>query len=345
MDTHQIEFRMSRITKCLIVTGVTLLGASPVQGQDKYPDRPVRLIVPFPPGGQTDNVSRHLGTRITPILGQQLIIENRGGAAGTIGAGEVARAKPDGYTILIATTSTHAINPTAMPNVPYDVVKDFAPITVLGTGPIALSVHPLVPAKTLQQLVNDARARPGYYSYASSGVASINNLAGELFKMRAGNLNILHVPYKGAGPSMTDLIGGQIEIVCSTLSAALPHHRQGRVRTLAVMKEGRSIGAPDIPTTAEGGVPGVIAYTYNILLAPAGTPQAIIDHLNGAVKKVMAEAAFVDTLVKLGVDPVTDSNLDEAGEMIRTELAKWTPIIQALGLGADRPTRSASPSK
>jgi len=263
-------------------------------------------------GGQTDNVARHLGSRILPVLGQQLIIDNRGGAAGTIGAGEVARAKPDGYTILIATTSTHAINPSAMANVPYDVVKDFAPITVLGTGPIALSVHPLVPAKTLQQLVADAKARPGYYSYASSGVASINNLAGELFKMRAGNLNILHVPYKGAGPAMTDLIGGQIEITCSTLSAALPHHRQGRVRTLAVMKDERSIGAPDIPTAAEGGVPGVVAYTYNILLAPAGTPQAIVDHLNGAVRKVMADRVFVDTLVKLGVDPITDSSPDKA---------------------------------
>jgi tripartite-type tricarboxylate transporter receptor subunit TctC len=345
MNLHQVEFRIGRITASITVAAAALLSAHAVQAQDNYPDRAIRLIVPFPPGGQTDNVGRHLGGRILPILGQQLIIDNRGGAAGTIGAGEVARAKPDGYTLLLATTSTHAINPSAMANVPYDVVKDFAPITVVGTGPIVLSVHPLVPAKTLQQLVADAKARPGYYSYASSGVASINNLAGELFKMRGGNLNILHVPYKGAGPSMTDLIGGQIEIVCSTLSAALPHHRQGRVRTLAVMKDERSIGAPDIPTTAESGVPGVVAYTYNIIVAPAGTPQAIVDHLNGAVKKVMADRAFVDTLVKIGVDPITDSSPDKAAAMIRTELAKWTPIIQALGLGADTATRSASPRR
>ena len=345
MNRHQVKFRIGRIAASLIVTGLASLGASAVEAQDKYPDHSIRLIVPFPPGGQTDNVSRQLGARIAPILGQQLIIDNRGGAAGTIGAGEVARAKPDGYTILIATTSTHAINPSAMPNVPYDVVKDFTPITVLGTGPIAISVHPIVPAITLQQLVAAAKARPGYYSYASSGVASINNLAGELFKMRAGNLNILHVPYKGAGPAMTDLIGGQIEITCSTLSAALPHHRNGRVRTLAVMKDQRSGSAPDIPTAIESGVPDAVAYTYNILMAPAGTPQGIIDHLSGAVTKVMSDRAFVDALVKIGVDPITESNPDKAAAMIRTELAKWGPIIQALGLGADAPTRSASPRR
>jgi tripartite-type tricarboxylate transporter receptor subunit TctC len=229
-----------------------------------------------------------------------------------------------------------------MPNVPYDAVRDFTPITVIGTGPIALSVHPLVPAHNVQQLVADAKAHPGFYSYGSSGVASINNLAGELFKMRAGNLRILHVPYKGAGPSMQDLIGGQIEIVCSTLSAALPHHRQGRVRTLAIMKEERSIGAPDIPTMTEAGVRGVIAYTYNILLAPAGTPRSLVDQLNGVITQVMADRAFSDTLVKLGVDPIADSSPDKAATMLRAELARWSPIIQALGLGHDSPTTSAS---
>jgi tripartite-type tricarboxylate transporter receptor subunit TctC len=326
----------------MTVAAAAVLASQRVQAQESYPDHPIRLIVPFPPGGQTDNVARQLGAKLGPIFDQQIIIDNRSGAAGTIGSGEAARAKPDGYTLLIATSSTHAINPTAMPNVPYDAVKDFAPITVVGTGPIAISVHPLVPARTLKELVASAKAHPGYYSYGSSGVASINNLAGELFKMRAGNLNILHVPYKGAGPSMQDLIGGQIEIVCSTLSAALPHHRQGRVRTLAVLKDERSLGAPDIPTTAEGGVPGVVAYTYNILLAPAATPRAIVDQLSGAVAKVMSDRVFFDTLVKLGVDPIADSGPDKAAAMIRTELAKWNPIIQALGLGHDTPTASAS---
>jgi tripartite-type tricarboxylate transporter receptor subunit TctC len=164
-------------------------------------------------------------------------------------------------------------------------------------------------------------------------VGSINNLAGELFKARAGKLKILHVPYKGAGPAMTDLISGQIPMACTTLNAALPHFRNGRIRTLAVLKEQRSEGAPDIPTTAEAGVPGVVAYTYNILLAPAGTPGGVVDFINGAVGKVMADRSFVDTLIKVGVDPVAGSNPEKAAEMLKTELGKWAPLIKSLGLG------------
>ncbi|HEX2826978.1 MAG TPA: tripartite tricarboxylate transporter substrate-binding protein [Burkholderiales bacterium] len=204
---HQVKRSTGRIASILALAAGVLPAGAFAQTQETWPDRAVRLIVPFPPGGQTDNVSRHLAARIAPVLGQQLVVDNRGGAAGTIGSAEVARAKPDGYTLLIATSSTHAINPSAMPNVPYDAVKDFAPIAVLGTGPISLSVHPIVPARTLQQLIVAAKAKPGYYSYGSSGVGSINHLAGELFKTHAGRLKILHVPYKGAGPSMHDLIG------------------------------------------------------------------------------------------------------------------------------------------
>ena len=330
---HQVKSRIGRIAASLAVTGAVLLCANAVQAQGKYPERAVRLIVPFPPGGQTDNVSRLLTVKISPILGQQLVIDNRGGAAGTLGSGEAARAKSDGYTLLMATTSTHALSPIAMANVPYDPVKDFAPITVIGTGPIAVSVHPSVPAKTLRQLVNDAKAHPGEYSYGSSGVASINNLAGELLKLRAGNLQILHVPYKGAGPALAELVGGQIPMACTTLSGALPHHRSGRVRTLAIMKEERSKGAPDIPTTGEGGVPGAIAYTYNILLAPAGTPRSIVDYLSGAMHKAMTDSSLIGALVKLGVEPVTDSNPDKAAAMLKTEFDKWAPLIKSLGLG------------
>jgi len=328
---QQVRFRTGRIAASLI--GAALIAASAAQAQEKYPDHAVRLIVPFPPGGQTDTVARMVGKAVTPLLGEQVIVDNRSGAAGSIGSGECARAKPDGYTLLIGTTSTHAINPTAMKNVAYDPVKDFVPITVLGTGPIAISIHPSVPARTLKQLVADVKQHPGQYYYGSSGVASINNLAGELLKERAGKLQIIHVPYKGAGAALTDLIGGQIPIAFTTLSAALPHFRQGRVRTLAVLKEERSLGAPDIPTTAEAGVPGVVAYTFNILLAPAGTPRGVVNALDGVTKKVMRERAFVDSLVRVGVDPATDSGPDKATAMIRAELDKWTPLIQSLGLG------------
>jgi tripartite-type tricarboxylate transporter receptor subunit TctC len=189
-----------------------------------------------------------------------------------------------------------------------------------------------VPARTLKQLVADAKSNPGKYSYASSGVASINNLAGELLKIRAGKLEILHVPYKGAGPALAELIAGQIPMTCSSLSGALPHHRSGRLRTLAVMKDERSTSAPDIPTAVESGVPGAVAYTFNILLAPAGTPRSAIDFLDGALKKVMSDRAFLDTLVKLGVDPITESDPEKAAAMMTTEIEKWRPIIETLGL-------------
>lgn len=341
---HQVKSRTCPIAASIAIGATALLSAQAAYAQS-FPTQSVRLVVPFPPGGQTDNVARVLGAKIPSALGQQVIIDNRSGASGTIGSAEVARAKPDGHTILIATSSTHAINPVAMPNVAYDAVKDFAPITVLGTGPIAVSVHPIVPVKTIKQLIAAAKAKPGYYSYASSGVASINNLAGELFKDKAGKLNILHVPFRGAGPSLIALVGGQLEMSCTTLSAALPHHRGGRVRTLAIMKEERSISAPDIPTVIESGVPGVVAYTFNILLAPAATPRPVVDHLQGAVAKVMADRSFVDALVKLGVDPVTKSDPDHAAAMIKTELAKWKPLIMALGLGSDAPTRAAAKGK
>jgi tripartite-type tricarboxylate transporter receptor subunit TctC len=329
---HHVKLSIGHVAVSLIVAGVAQWGASAALAEEKYPDRPIRLIVPFSPGGQTDNVSRRIGDAISPILGQQIVIDNRAGAAGTIGSTEAARAKPDGYTILMATTSTHAINPTMMSRIQYDAIEDFAPVIVIATGPMTISVHPSVPVRTLLQLVADVKSRPDQYSYGGAGVGSVNHLAGELFKARAGNLKILYVPYKGAGPAVVDLIGGQIPMASTSLSSVLPHHRSGRLRTLAVMKEGRSVGAPEIPTAIEGGVPGAVAYTFNIIFAPAGTPRDAIDTLANALQKVMAKQAFLDTLVKIGVDPVTDSSPEQAAAMLRTELAKWRPLIVSLGL-------------
>ncbi|HSC96475.1 MAG TPA: tripartite tricarboxylate transporter substrate binding protein [Burkholderiales bacterium] len=329
---HSVKLSIGSVAASLIVAGVAQWGASAALAEEKYPDRPIRLIVPFSPGGQTDNVSRRIGDAVSPILGQQIVIDNRAGAAGTIGSAEAARAKPDGYTILMATTSTHAINPTMMSRIQYDAIDDFAPVIVIATGPMTISVHPSVPVRTLMQLVSDIKARPGFYSYGGAGVGSVNHLAGELFKAKAGNLQIVYVPYKGAGPAVIDLMGGQIPMASTSLSSVLPHHRSGRVRTLAVMKEGRSVGAPDIPTAVEGGLPGAVAYTFNIIFAPAGTPRVAIDTLANALRKVMANHAFLDTLVKIGVDPVTDSSPEKAATMLRAELAKWRPLILSLGL-------------
>jgi tripartite-type tricarboxylate transporter receptor subunit TctC len=329
---HNVKLSIGYAAVSLAIAGIAQLGAGAAQAEDQYPERPIRLIVPFPPGGQTDNVSRRIGDAISPILGQQIIVENRAGAAGTIGSTEAANSKPDGYTILMGTTSTHAINPTLMTRIQYDAVRDFAPVIVIGTGPMTVNVHPSVPARSIMQLIQHIKSRPDDYSYGTAGVGSVNHLAGELFKAKAGNLEILHVPYKGAGPVVIDLIAGQIPVSTTSLSSVLPHHRSGRVRTLAVMKEGRSISAPDIPTAVEGGVPGAVAYTFNIVFAPAGTPRVAIDTLKIALQKVMANPAFLDTLVKIGVDPVTGSDPDQAAAMLRTELAKWRPLILTLGL-------------
>lgn len=329
---HNVKLSIGHVAASLVVAGLAQLGASAAQAQDRYPDHPIRLIVPFSPGGQTDNVSRLIGDAISPLLGEQVIVENRSGAAGTIGSAEAARAKPDGYTVLMGTTSTHAINPTMMSGIKYDAVKDFTPIIVVATGPMTINVHPSVPARSLMQLVADIKSHPGEYSYGTAGVGSVNHLAGELFKAKAGNLAIVHVPYKGAGPAVIDLVGGQIPMTSTSLSSVLPHHRAGRVRTLAVMKEGRSVSAPDIPTAEEGGIPGAVAYTFNIIFAPAETPRAAVDKLKNAVQKVMANHAFVDSLVRVGVDPVTDSDPDKAAAMLRAEIAKWRPFILSLGL-------------
>jgi tripartite-type tricarboxylate transporter receptor subunit TctC len=298
---------------------------------DDYPTHPIRLIVPFPPGGQTDNVSRQLGNALTRLLHQQVVVDNRSGAAGTIGSTEAARADPDGYTLVMGTSSSHAINPSFKPNIPYDVLRDFAPVSAVGTGPMTINVHPSVPAHTLQQLIADAKAHPGKYSYGTSGVGSINHLGGEIFKAAAGHLEILHVPYKGAGPAVSDLVGGQIPMTCSSLSSVLPHHRAGRLRTLAVLEEERSQSAPDIPTATEAGV-DAIAYTFNMILAPARTPPAVIQRLSDTIGTIMADPAFQATLVKIGVDPITGSNPQKAAAMLRTEIARYKPVLHALAL-------------
>ena len=316
----------------LLCTTLLAWGLSPLplHAQAKYPERSIRLVIPFAPGGNTDIVGRRFGAKITPLLGQQVVIDNKGGAGGTIGTAEVAHAKPDGYTLLIGTSSTHAINPSAMDNPPYDPVKDFAPVAVLGIIPMAIAVHPSV-AKSLQELIRRVRTTPGKYSYGSSGTGGINHLAGELFKKQAGGLDIVHVPYRSSGQSIQDVVAGQIPVVSTTFSAAVAHHRSGKLRILAVFSEKRSNVEPGVPTAIELGVPGMLAYTFNILFAPAGTPRPIIDRLHQVTMKVMSDEAFQKDLESLTIEPVTDSNPEKTTQFIKDELAKWAPIIKATG--------------
>jgi len=323
--------RRAHCASLLTLTTLALLAhpTQHAQAQEKYPERPVRLVIPFAPGGQTDIMARRLSVKASPLLGQQVVPDNRSGAGGTIGSTEVARAKPDGYTMLMATSSTHAINPTAMEKIPYDALKDFAPVAVLGTIPMAVVVHPSIPAKNLRELVALAKARPGQFSYGSTGVGGINHLGGELLKLQAGKLDIIHVPYKSSGLALQDLMGGHMPITISTVSSAMQAHRDKRVRILAVASETRSQAAPDIPTAIEAGVPGMIAYTYNALLFPAGAPSGVIDRWTKTTATIMGDEVFVKELIGLGVEPIKDSNPQHTAEFLKRELARWVPVIKA----------------
>ena len=299
----------------------------------KYPERPVRLVVPFAPGGANDVVGRRYAQEMTRVLGQTMIVDNKAGASGVIGSAEVARAKPDGHTLLVASTTTHVINPIAMTNLSYDAVKDFSPIAVITVSPTAVAIHPSLPAHHLKQLVTFAKANPGKLSYGSAGAGSITNLTGELFKKLGGNLNIVHVPYKGAGPGLQDLVAGHIPMITPIVSAPpLAYHKEGRIRMLAVCADKRLPTANDIPTAIEAGMPGMVVYAFNAILATAGTPKPIIDQLHQATLKALADAEMQDFMRKAGAEPVTDSNPEKTVRFLRNEITRWTPIINEAGL-------------
>ncbi len=292
--------------------------------------RPVTLVVPFAAGGSTDVVSRIVAKRVAERTGLSIIVENVGGAGGMVGAGRVARANPDGTTILMATVATHAINPLMAKERPYDPVADFTPVSLLATVPNVLLVNPKVPAKTVQELIALLKAEPGKYSYASSGVGSPLHLSGELFKMLTG-VKMEHVPYRGGGPAMTDLIGGQVPIMFDVLAGAAGFVRNGSVRALAITTKERSASFPDLPTVAESGVPGYETYTWNAIFGPAKLPQPITDYLTKEFQAVMAEPAIRDRLSDLSAVPVGSDPAALAAQ-VKAELAKWAPVVQAAGL-------------
>jgi tripartite-type tricarboxylate transporter receptor subunit TctC len=307
---------------------------APAQG--KYPDRPIRLVVPFPPGGETDLIGRLWAVKVTPHLGGTIVVENKAGASGSIGSAEVARARPDGYTLLSGQTTTHVMTPIAMSKPPYDALRDFAPIGIVSTTPTAVLVHPGLPARNLRELAALAKASPGKYSFGSAGSGTITNLTGELFKIEGGGLDIQHVPYKGGAPAAQDLIAGHIPMATLILnSTLLGHHRGGRLRILAICSDARVTSAPDIPTAAEAGMPGMRVQVFNAIFAPAGTPRAVIDALHQATVKAKSEDSFRQELERAGAELVADSGPEKAAEFIRSEIARWTPIIQASGFKLD----------
>lgn len=322
-----------RIILMSMIAATLALIATPVAAQtpEKYPDRAVRLVAPFAPGASTDAAARRLAAALTPLLGQQVVVDNRTGGAGSIGSTEVARARPDGHTLIFATVSTHILNQLLMKNVPYSSLKDFSYVALLGTNTTSLAVHPTV-TTSLPDLIRRVKAMPSKYSYGSSGHGSILHLAGELFKLQAGKLDIVHVPYRGSGNSVMDVIAGQLPIGIMALGTSIPHHRAGKLKVLAAFSEKRSGVALDIPTGIELGVPNLISYSCVLLAAPAGTPKPIIDMLHQATMRVVNDEVFQKDLLALGFDPVIDSTPQKTTQFIRDELAKWAPIAKATGI-------------
>jgi tripartite-type tricarboxylate transporter receptor subunit TctC len=315
----------------LVAAGLSLLAAMPAAAA--YPEQPIRLVVPFPPGGGADNLARTMMPRVEALLGQPIVIENRPGAGGNVGAEHVARAAPDGYTLLYGTNGTHAINAALYRQLRFDPQKDFVPVARLNAIPTLLIVGPQFEVASVADLIRLAKAQPGKINFASAGNGTTSHLAGEMFRTQAG-IDIVHVPYRGGAAAATDLIGGQVQMMIEVAANALPLVRGGRVRALAVASAQRFPGAPEIPTVAESGLPGFDASAWDGIFAPAGTPRAVIERLNAAIREALAEPALVESLRRLGVQPVPGTPEDFARHVAASSEA-WSAAVRASGAKVD----------
>ena len=295
----------------------------------QYPQKPVRIVVGVPPGGATDIVARLVGQKMGEQMGQAVVIDNRGGAGGNIGAELVAKAAPDGYTLFLATIGTMTINPWLYKNMPFDTLRDFAAISQLTSMPQVLVVHPSVPAKSVKDLIAYAKSNPGKLNFASGGSGTAIHLAGELFKTMAG-VDMVHVAYKGAAPAMTDLLSGQVSLMFDQILSAFPHVKSGKLRALAVTPEKRSPAAPELPTVAEVALPGYAVTTWHGLLAPAGTPRPVVQRLNAEAVKALQAPDLRERFASQGVDPVS-STPEQFAAFMKAELEKWRKVVAASG--------------
>lgn len=321
---------MKQLRVVLVVCGV-LCWASALHAAD-YPVRSIRYIVPQGAGGSSDTLARAVTQRLADSLGQQVVVDNRPGATGNIGAEIAARAVPDGYTLLQVATS-HATNPALGVKMPFDPVRDFAPVTLLSQSPNLWIVHPSLPVKNIRELIVLARSRPGEINFSSSGTGSSQHLAGELLKSSA-HIDIVHIPYKGSPPALIDLIGGRVMLMCSTIAPAMPLVRSGKVRALAVTSLQRSQAAPEVPTVAESGLPGYEATAWQGVLAPAGTPREIVGKLNVEFVRIVQQPEVRKQLADQGYDPA-GTTPEQFADYVKTEIAKWSKVIKAAGLKAE----------
>lgn len=316
-----------------VLAAILIALAAPAALGQAWPTKPIRLMVPFPPGGSTDIVARIVAQKMGERLGQQMVIENRGGAGGTIGTALVAKAAPDGYSLTVATTSTHVVAPSVYARLEYDPVKDFSPVGLMAVTSYLLVIHPSVPAKTLQEFIAVAKAQPGKLNYASAGVGSTTHLSMEMLKSVSGTF-MLHIPYNGNGPAGAATVGGQVEALFGSLPALLGHAKGGRVRPIAVGTLKRSPSLPEVPTVAESGYPGFDASLWLALMGPAGMPQAVIDRLNRDLVAVVAAAETRAALDKAGAEPLTGTPAELAA-MVRDGVPKYAKIVKTAGVKAE----------
>lgn len=314
---------------CAILGALLLSAALPATAQN-YPTRAVRIVAPFPPGGGLDLVARALGQRLSAALGQPVIIDNRAGADGMIGTEQVARATPDGYTLLISSTGPMVINPALNLKMPYDTLRDFAPVTLVVVQPMCLVVHPSLPVRSVRDLVMLTKARPGQLNYGSGGIGNGAHLAVELFKTATG-ADIVHVPYKGAAPAVVDLLAGQVQLMLNSIPVLLPHIRAGKLRPLAVGAENRMTILPDVPTMREAGVAKFDANSWYGFFAPAGTPRDVVARLNAESARILRGQEMREFLLPQGAEPIGNTS-EEFAAHIRSELAKWVQAVKAAGV-------------
>jgi tripartite-type tricarboxylate transporter receptor subunit TctC len=317
----------------MVAAAVFLGFAAAVSAQD-YPSKPLRMVVGFPPGGGTDVVARILAPRMSELLGQPVVIENRPGATGTVAAGQVAKSPPDGYTVMMGHVSVNAIAPSLFSSLPYDVLKDFAPIAIAASVPHLVTVHPSMPASSLKELIAQLKSQPGKLTFPSAGNGSMPHLAGEIFKSLAG-VQVVHVPYKGSGQSMQDLLGGQHLVAFDTMPAASPHVRSGKLRALAVSSATRVPSFPEVPTAEEAGLAGYVVSTWYGLFAPAGTPGTIVSRLHAEAVKAMQTPDTRSKLEGIGADGTVSRSPEEFAALVRADTARYAKIVKNIGLRMD----------
>jgi tripartite-type tricarboxylate transporter receptor subunit TctC len=324
--------RLTAALSCALLSSFAAAAASQNNAQD-YPNRPVRWIVPFAPSGPTDLMSRAVAEKLSQRMGQQFVVDNRSGAGGNIGAEVVSKSAPDGYTLMIGHVGTHAINATLYPKLGFDPVNDFTPITLIATLPLALVIHPSVPAKDVKELIAYAKARPGQLNFASAGNGGPTHLTGELLKTSAG-IDIVHVPYKGNAAALLDLVAGRVQMMFSNMLTSMPHVRAGKLRAIGISSAKRSPQAPELPTIAESGLPGFSAVPWYGVLGPPALPRPIVNRLNSEIARAVSQTDMNERFVAQGID-LQSSTPEQFAALIRTEVVKWRKVVRDAGAKVD----------